>query len=270
MLLSLSKAWACTDTSQLFTDGEFKVEVIEFSDPAKTYQKLVLIIPPTGGMNFIDRSYANQLCENGIKATVMKSWTGDDEYNLELEIHQRFYNRAQKAIELSINHYQNYELGILGTSVGGIHAAIATSRFDRLKSSFLIVSGGNIASIISNTTQKVLVDAKEKRFKKYHLKTIDEYEKALSAILPYEPLMLPIDASKRLGMIISENDDVVPTKNQQALREHWNPQYGWTTTWGHTLAVVKTWLFDSADVVGFFLQTQDLRELPNIVKKSSN
>lgn len=236
------------------SSGDFNVDILQCVPEGETSKRMVLIIPPTGGVNFIDRSYANSFCEKGIGASILKNWSGDDEYNLDLEIHKRFYHRSQKAIDMAIEHYREYRLGILGTSVGGLHASIALQRRDEILAGFFIVSGGNIASIIAHTTQEILVDAKEKRFKIHGFKTAAEYEQAIAKILPYEPLSMKGPGEKKLGMILSSNDDVVPTENQKLLRKHLNPTY-LTEMWlGHTATVVASWLFYKGDVASFFEQ----------------
>ena len=246
------RAQACSPVLTFIETSDFKVELVEFKKVDDDYRKVVMIIPPTGGMNFIDESYAKRLCENDILALIVKNWTGDNEYILDLEIHARLYSRAQKAIELTVDKYRDYELGILGTSVGGIHAAISVSRFEEIKSCLLIVAGGNIASIITHSSQDILVDAKKKRFKKYDFKTLDEYEDALKSTLIFEPLDMPMSAHKKLGMIISMSDTLVPTKNQLELKEHWDPALISTSKLNHASTVVWTWLFKSETVSNFF------------------
>jgi len=246
-------AYSCESKNIVIKDDAFETDVIEYSKLGLEYKKAILIIPPTGGVNFIDKSYAKSLCESGLKAVIIKNWTGDDEYNLELAIHTRFYRRAQKAIAMTVLKYKRYVLGILGTSVGGLHAAIATSRFREITSSFLIVAGGNIPEIIANTTQEVLKDAKEKRFKMFNFKSNQEYISALEKVVPFEPLNLPVPSrTKKIGMVISTNDHVVPSLNQEKLRTHWSPKTVWRTWFGHKAAVVKTWLFSTQKIIDFF------------------
>lgn len=252
VIMNINSSLACAGKEKSISNNEFKTHFLEFiSYKAK---KLVLIIPPTGGINFIDRSYAKEFCKKGISAVIIKNWSKDDELSFDLEIHTRFYTRAQKAIEVAIKYYHDFELGILGTSVGGIHASIATARFKELKSSLIIVSGGGIASIIVNTTQEILVEAKKKRFLKYKYKNEEEYRLALRKVIPFEPLGMSFNkAEKKLGMVISTNDDVVPTKNQLALKELWNPIVVSSSGLGHKLTVVKTWLLNSSEVISFFM-----------------
>ncbi len=247
----LNSSLACEGVERVITDNDFKVDTLEFT--AEGSKKLVFILPPTGGINIIDKSYAKALCKSNINAVIVKNWTDDDEHSLELEIHTRFYNRAQRAMGILIKKYHNFELGVLGTSVGGLHASISLARFDQLKIGLFIVSGGNIASIITDSNQKVLVDAKKKRFAFFNFKSDREYQNALEKVIPYEPLRIKFDrVQKKIGMIISTNDDTVPTKNQLELQEKWNPIILSSSGLGHKATVVKTWLFLKSDIVEFF------------------
>lgn len=228
---------------------------IKFTEwmPGETPSEIVIVMPPTGGTNLIDRSYASGLCDKGIGAVILDGWTDDDEYNLELEIHTRFYSRAQAAVDLLLDQYKDKSIGILGTSVGALHGSIAFARNERIKSGFFIVGGGDIASIIAHSNQDAMVTAREARFKRYGFKSDDEYVAALRKVLPYEPLEIKFDRKqKKLGMIISTNDQTVPTKNQNLIRDKWAPDVEYKTSWSHVLAIVKTWLFDKSQVVDFF------------------
>lgn len=251
LMLALS-SFACVGKKLELGQDDFKAQLLEFLPEEGSLERLVLIIPPTGGVNFLDKSYAEKLCEAGVGASIVKGWSEDDEYNLELEIHTRFYNRAQRAIALALEKYNDIELGILGTSVGGIHAAIAASSYEQIESAFLIVAGGNIDYIVANSSQDVLEDAKKKRLKRYGFRSLIEYQRGLKKILPFEPLEMPKPKGKKLGMIISTNDDVVPTLSQVKLANHWQPSYKSEFWLGHTPTVVAAWLFSSNEIVNFF------------------
>lgn len=255
------------ELEKTISDPNFQVRFLEYSptpDLTTAARKTVLIIPPTGGTNFIDRSYAKALCKAGLRAVILNHWSEDDEFNYELEIHTRFYSRAQRAIDLLVKEFSGpastevttaskTEIGILGTSVGALHASIAFARRPEITSAFLIVGGGDIADIIVHSNQGVMEDAKRERFQRYGFKSNEEYKSALDKILPYEPLKIEFDRSrKRLGMVISASDLTVPGKNQLQMRDQWKPDVIYESRWQHMGAIVSTWLFDTRNVVEFF------------------
>ena len=124
----------------------------------------IIIVPPTGGTNILDRNYGETLCAKGSDVFILEHLTDDNEHSLDLNIHQRFYERAQKAIGLTLKNINSSFVGILATSVGAIHAAIATHHFNRIQAAFLIVGGAPISEVIAFSDQDVLVQARKKRF----------------------------------------------------------------------------------------------------------
>lgn len=229
----------------------FQVKITQYLNDSAT--NTILIIPPTGGSNFLDKSYGKTFCENGMNAIILNNWTDDNEYNLDLEIHQRFYGRAQKAIEIVLNSVQTAEVGILGTSVGAIHASVATSLFDRIQKAFLITGGAPIAEVIAKSEQNAMEDAKRKRFEIHQFKNEDDYAKALDKVIFYDPFKLEQKfKGKKLGMIVGLKDTVVPYKNQKALQDLWQPQTLIEYNNNHLLSILGAWLFRKSDIVHFF------------------
>lgn len=240
------------ETKTFVTKDKFSVQVEEYRS-TRQIDKLVIIIPPTGGVNFIDRSYAKYFCNNSLNSLIITRWSNDNEMSFDLEIHKRFYSRAQKAIDLVITNNSKQKISILGTSVGALHSAIALARIDNIKKAFLIVGGGNIAEIIATTDQKILLQAKSIRFKKHSYKNNQEYIKAINNILPYEPLKMRFERStKKVGMSISSNDLTVPSINQHLLVRAWKPSLLLSTSFGHKTTVVLTWLFNKDRILNFF------------------
>jgi len=248
--------FSCASSSEeTIKDNDFQVQLQSYKPKnLKQDKKILLILPPTGGMNFIDKSYARRFARAGIKTKILKNWTNDNEQNIELSIHTRFYKRAQRAIDLVLEKYPDHDFWLLGTSVGGLHGSITTARQPQVKKALFIVAGADIASILVNSTQEALQTLKKLRFEKYKYINDEEYLQALRAVMPYEVQKLDIPKGKLLGLIISENDKVVPTKNQLLLEQLWNAKRVSTPNHGHTPSVVYTWLFNSNKVKNFFLK----------------
>ena len=224
---------------------EFTVNVSRYG--GNLSDKSIIIVPPTGRTNYIDRKYAEQCCAAGFDAYVMDSWTGDIEKTIELEIHQRFYGNAQVAISHVLDQIKSPYIGLMGTSVGGLHAAIAASYQDRLQAVFVIAGGIPIAEVIVDSDQKAMVNLRKDRQEKYGFKTGEENISAIQKVFEYEPMKLPPKyKEKDLGVSVGLKDDTVPTATQTKLEEFWKPQNS------HFWTIVKTWLFKSSEVLEFF------------------
>lgn len=248
---SLFRTKDCRTKDATYENNDFKVSVAEYRSDKKTGS--VLILPPTGGENLLDRKYANELCEAGFDVFILKKWTGDDEYNTELSIHTRFYARAQKAIETVFAHVETPFIGILGTSVGALHTAVAVGVQPRLNAAFVITGGAPIADIIARSDQGAMEDVKKKRFKIYGFKNEEEYLAALDKVLPLDPFKNKIDyQQKSLGMIIATKDTTVPTEFQERLRQLWGTKVVYDFSSSHFMSILKSWYYHSEDIVKFF------------------
>lgn len=245
----------CAASPLSLREPGFETGVRVYSPPGAA-GKLVLILGPTGGATRIEHSYARALCAKGIKAVVIDRWTDDQEYNLELEIHERIYRRAQRAVDLVLANFREPAVGILGTSLGATHAAVAAKRLERLSSAFLIVGGAPIASILATSEQPVLAEGKALRFRRYGFRSVEEYEAALRKVVPFEPLeMERKGAAAKWGMMISLSDTVVPTGFQQKLRAQLAPELVLESGFGHLGTILFTWLCRSGRVVDFFVNS---------------
>jgi hypothetical protein len=241
----------CSPESFQRGSDKLKVKISRFGmgDSGKS----IIIIPPTGRTNYIDRKYAQAFCKAGFDAYIMDQWTGDIETTTELEIHQRFYGAAQKAIAVVLEETKSPYIGLLGTSVGALHAIIAASVQERIQAVFSIAGGIPIAEVIVNSNQEAMVNLKKDRQIRYGFQDAKENINAIEKVFSWEPEQLPeLFKKKDLGVSIGLKDETVPAENQKKLVEFWKPSKVITYSNDHFWTIVKTWLFKSDEVVEFF------------------
>ncbi len=243
-----------TTTEISYGSSDFEVKVAKYSGTNPSL-KSILILPPTGGENFIDRSYAREFSRKGFDVYILQSWTGMDERSSDLEIHQRLYGRGQKAIEVVLNQINSPYIGLLGTSVGALHGAVAASKQAKLNSVFIITGGAPVADVIVLSDQQAMQDLKKKRSERYGFKNAEENILAIDKNFSFEPMQLGDGyKSKDLGMVIAENDETVPTVTQENLKNYWKPKKVISYANGHFWGIVRTWLLDENEVITFFEQ----------------
>lgn len=247
---ALALSGVCDLEQRKITKPDFFVELITYT-PEKT-KGSVIIVPPTGGTNLIDRSYGKAFCKNGFTAIILNHWTDDDELKYDLGIHERFYTRSQRAIRILIDDIASTSfIGIMGTSVGGIHSALAVSHYPEIQAAYIIVGGSDIAEITGNSQQGALITAWEKRQKMYGFKTRDEYINAVRKEISFTVKDLS-KSGKSLGVVIGEKDTVVPVANQKKLIDLWKPETVVSYNFDHFLTIIFTWLFKTDDMIQFF------------------
>lgn len=223
-------------------------------DPASL--KSVLLLPPTGGENALDRNYALALCQAGFRVVLVKSWADDTLAELDLEMHDRGSIRMVTAVRhvvAWINPQRPKQLGVLGTSVGGISAALVLGYEPRLSAGFMIVAGAGMSRIIAHSTEATLSRLRDARMKEFGFKTADEYEAALARQLRIDPMdFVGYTGQKPVSIVIADADKTVLTETQLALWEaygrptvlHYDANHMWT--------IIRMATFQRHRVVNFF------------------
>lgn len=252
-ILTLCLLTACSTPEKIqFEDAGFKVQTLRYSSK-KQADKTILIIPPTGGTNPLDKSYASAFYKNGYQVYILDSWTGDTETVIDFEIHQRFYTNAQKAISLVLKNVTTPFVGLLGTSVGGLHASIAASTQDQLDAVFVITAGTPIAEVVVLSEQKAMQDLNQRRKEKFKTLSDQDQIQRIQAVFQLEPLNLGTNHQKKhLGVSIATQDTVVPTAQQEKLKDFWKPETVIEIKNNHFFGILKTWLFHRDKILNFF------------------
>ncbi len=232
--------------------GEFKVDVNKYWVEEKS-NKSLLILPPTGGVTVLDRSFARKFARAGYDVYVVETWTGLGFETVNLDMHNTTYGAGQRAIQAVLAQIDTDFIGILGTSVGALHAIIAASQEAKVDAVFAIVGGTPQSEIIVKSKVQQMVALRQKRFAHYKFTNDSEYQKALDDIFKLEPLKLePLFKGKKLGMVLAKSDDKVPTSTQEQLRELWSPSLLIEYDGGHFSTIIKTWFFEDDKILEFF------------------
>lgn len=252
VLFSSLQALACEEARSIHQEAglQFDLSVYKADNPQG---KNLIIIPPTGGTNLIDRSYAKRFCENNFDVYLINDWQRPGEDTPDLEVHQRFYTNAQRAIAAVVKSLPNSFIGILGTSVGALHASISATTLEEIDAAFLIVGGLPIAEVVVTSDQQAMRDLRSIRQMRYHFKSDDENIAAINKVFSLEPTkQAALKNKKQIGVVISEDDKTVPYPTQQNLEAFFKPKKVIAMNNNHFWAIVKTWLFHSSELVDFF------------------
>lgn len=257
LIVAFFATGACASTVKsdtVYKDGSFEVEVEKYSPRGKNLlNRTVVIFPPTGGVNRIDRSYARQFAKAGAEAIVIVGYTGQSEKSLELSIHQRLHERAIRAYGVvEKNIPEDQKISVIGTSVGGLFASIVASQYERPDTVLVIAGGAPIPEIIAHSDEKALAKARKQRMKKFGFKDKQEYANAIREVFTLDPLNWANGfQDKRLGLVILNEDTTVHTKYQRRLLEHWKTPHVLERDNSHFWGIVYTWTYNSDKIVRF-------------------
>jgi hypothetical protein len=245
-----------TETRVLYEQNADTFEVSVYR-PEGLEAKSLILVPPTGGINLIDRSYARAFCENGYHVYLVHDWPRPGEDKIDLEVHQAFYSNAQKAIASVLASIQAPFVGILGTSVGALHASISMMTLDKIDAAFLIVGGLPIAEVVVTSDQKAMQELRAARQKRYEFKNDAENILGISKVFDLEPMSQGAWPKKKsIGIVISTGDKTVPYATQKKLQDFFQPQKVIALKNNHFWAIVKTWAFYKSELISFFEEAQ--------------
>lgn len=248
-----------------FLQDKRKVRVIGYiSNEKEVGRSNVLIIPPTGGENRIDRSYGRRSClKYKTHAFILNTFQGIEDDGIDLELHDRGalkYLYAQRHAYEFIKNNFNDSIVLLGTSLGAIQGAVLNG-YEEFKRASLIVGGGGLADMIANSTQSNLIELKEKRFQASGLATMEEFE------LTYESNLeeaIKIDSGSFVSSleaipvyyVLGKKDKVVPYKNQKILigeRPH-SETVVKIKNKGHLGVVLSSWIHRQDRILKFLFE----------------
>lgn len=243
----------CTVSEKELSDENFSLSYIHYLNSEET-KKSVIIMPPTGGVNFIDNRYASEFCSAGYSVYIIKSWTDPNKStDIGLQRHQRDHERAQASIAKVIAEIKTPFIGILGTSLGGIYAAVAANYQEKINAVFMIAAGAPVTEVIVYSDQDLMQDLLKRRKSKFGYKSTEEYLQALQKEFFLEPMALGDKyKSKVIGMSIATKDEKVPTRNQLALADFFKPQKIISYDSSHFWGIIKSWAYSSGEIVSFF------------------
>lgn len=215
----------------------------------------VIILPPTGGTTFLDRRYADLFCEHQMAVYLVTDWQGRDEQSYELNIHNRLLGRGQRAIELLLSRIDAMSVSIMGTSVGGIHAATAAARLEEIDRAVIIAAGAPVSSVIAWSEQSDLAAAREVRLRRLGFPDTAAYAAALDATIQWDPFRFRNRSSvPHVAMVMVEDDRVVATRFQRQLLSRWPEAKTWTVSGGHAAGIFTAWLLHAEDILEFLLE----------------
>ncbi len=222
--------------------------------PAPRSTRSVLILPPTGGVNQLDIQWAEQLCDKGIESWIVTAWDrGLPDYTLAADLlsHDKAGVRGISAIRQIAVHMSG-RLGILGTSAGGILAAVALAVEPKFTTGVFIAAGADLPEIVSSSDLANLRVLREQRMRVNNWSPA-EYKNQLRQTVLLDPGLFAEEMSaKKTGVVIAFRDRTVPVRQQLLLEMLANAVRISSFDDDHVTSIVKTGLIDSYKIVDFF------------------
>ena len=199
------------------TGNAFSLEIKAYI-PNANQTRQVVILPPIGGVTTLEAKYASRVCSRGVSTYIFVHWSGDMETSVEdLGVHERGTIRGMHALESFFDKY-SLPTRILGTSLGGVYAGVASGKFDQIEKTVIIASGTNLSEIMANSSLPDLVKLKKERFAFHGFTTNAEYAQGIKENLSIEASNFKEGfKAKKLLFIRTNSDSVIDSLYQDQL-----------------------------------------------------
>jgi hypothetical protein len=223
-------------------------------------RRAVIIMPPTGGENVIDQSYANMLCSRGIRAVIVRSFELFPEDGVDLKMYDIEALRSLAAIRQTAEYLERTgttSIGLLGTSLGAVQGAFGVMVDDRINTATLIVGGLGLARIAAASEEPAQAELRRIRMDMWNLNQDQYLEKLMRSIhvdaVPYsdDPTLAQ---RKKVLSIVAVGDTYVPTETQMRLYNVWGRQPLITMKRGHISTVMRSAFLHAMEIYSFFDQ----------------
>ncbi len=214
--LMTRKTIAITDPVH-FTDARV---IVDHYEPRTGSEAQVLILPPTGGENLIDRLYARKLCKRGLGAVLVKTWSYDTE-----------------------------------TSLGALYAATLLGSEKRIETGVIIVGGSPLSEILATSTIPGVTQQRVSRIEKLKLQDAQDYRLLMDKKINLDASnFLPLARGKSALMVTALKDKIVPTSTQLNLWEEMGRPARIDIKAGHLGAMISAYTWHRRSIEDFLVR----------------
>ena len=258
LLISLSFASAYGDCKPkgkklVYPDGSQLQMLIYTHDIFTDDQPTILVVPPTGGTNVIDRNLARYYCNNSFRAVILDHWTGDDpDFNVSnLKAHYQELQDGENAVRRAVHYFSQSNIGISTSSRGAIAiSAIAHKLEANVKAVFLAVPGSPLHLNVTQAGEESLKELREKRLEYFGISQ-KQYDREMKKVMsPFKTQNKP--SRLKAAILVSEKDEIVPSKLQLNFVNKWKPQKAWRTLESHGQTIAMSYFVLRDEILQFF------------------
>lgn len=270
LILLSASAWSKCQERQILFETKDPIDASNWSIETKAYLPkgksgkkfpVIFVLPTIVGETLLERKLAKRLCKNGMGAYVVNvvKILPFEQQITNLNIHNDLYVRALSGIKHLISKLENdqnltQEYGIIGASQGGMIATYVAGSEPRIKSTVIIVAGGDIPGILSESDQKGVTQQREARIAHFNLSNNYEYRDLLLNKVPNNPLSVAhFILPNSLYFFLATQDTTVPTHFQKELRERIQQPLSFEMKASHVEGVIKATTLHFSKISTFFL-----------------
>ncbi len=220
---------------------------------------LLILVPPINGVSSRENSVTHHFISKGYSTIVIEPVKNISDSSIALHEFENnllsFVGAVRSVIDVMVEkpEVDSSNVFIWASSMGAIYSSIVIGEDKRINAGILIVAGGSIGDIVTDSKQKHIVKYKNERMVKESLKTNDDFRKKINENLKIDPCTYAkCRPSSDIFFVMSANDKSVPSKYQKMLYESFgSPTHFKVYRKGHGKVIIKAHRFKLNDYSDF-------------------
>jgi len=192
--------------------------------PGPAKKPFVLIIPSIMGVTPIEKNTAKHFASIGYHSAIIDLSDNANYLDRPIRNLDDLLIRDIRGARMLISYAEKLpfvnknNLGLIGTSLGGIKASILMGVEPRIRAGVIVVGGGGFSDIWYQTKGDETVAYKQHRMKEEGIDTLEEFRDIMKKYSKTDPIKYAQNRDpKDLFMILANKDTVVPTSQQHVL-----------------------------------------------------
>jgi hypothetical protein len=227
-----------------------KVKAHYFKNKKQGRLPLLIIVPPIDGVSIREKSVTKHFIGQGYSTLVIEPVRNISDSSVSIAEFENnllsFVGAVRSAIDVMVEkpEIDSNNIFVWASSMGAIYTSIVIGEDKRINSGIIILGGGSIPDIVTDSKQKYIVRYKTERMIKEGL-TENAFRQKMKEAVKVDPLHYArLRTSPEIFFIKANKDTSVPSKYQQALYESFgSPEHCKKYKGGHVGALMKSHLF---------------------------
>jgi hypothetical protein len=232
------------------TKASIKVKAHYFKNKKHGRLPLLIIVPPINGVGLREKSVTKHFIGQGYSTLIIEPVKNISDSSVSVSEFENnllsFVGAVRSAVDVMVEkpEVDSNNVFIWASSMGAIYSSIVIGLDKRINSGIIILGGGSIPDIVTDSKQKYIVRYKRERMIKENL-TEDAFRLKMKEAIKIDPLhYAKLRSSSEIFFIMANKDTSVPSKYQHALYESFgSPEHCKKYNGGHVGALIRSHLF---------------------------
>jgi hypothetical protein len=239
------------DETDPATQVPLKVLAHYFQNKTAGKHPLLILVPPINGVSSREISVTKHFLKQGYSTVVVEPIKNIANLNIPVDEFQdnllSFVGAVRSVVDVMNEkpEIDSNNVFVWASSMGAIYSSIVLGLDQRINAGIVIVGGGSIADIVTDSKQRYIKSYRLSRMEKENL-TLNAFREKMKEEVKVDPLVYAkLRSPSDILFVMSLNDPIVATPFQEALYESFgSPVNLIRYRKGHATVLVRTHLYD--------------------------